>query len=134
MTPPIITSLYAGILALILVGLSMRVIRVRRGQRIGIGGGNDEDLARRSRAHGNFTEYVPIALVMMMLIELSGYPAWALHGLGLALIAGRLIHAWSLPAQSLAGRTVGMILTFAALISGALSCVTVAARALLSSR
>jgi hypothetical protein len=54
MTPPIVTSLYAGVLVLILVGLSMRVIRVRRGQRIGIGDGNDEDLARRIRAHRRY--------------------------------------------------------------------------------
>ena len=127
MTPPVITALYAGVLALILVGLAMRVIRIRRGKRIGIGDGNDETLARRIRAHANFTEYVPIALVMMLLIELSGYSAWTLHGLGLALVAGRLIHAWSLPAQSLVGRTVGMVLTFAVLISGALMCLTVAA-------
>jgi len=40
MTPPVITALYAGVLALILVGLAMRVIRIRRGKRIGIGDGN----------------------------------------------------------------------------------------------
>ena len=49
MTPPIITSLYAGILALILVGLSMRVIRVRRGQRIGIGDGTEHTLEEVGR-------------------------------------------------------------------------------------
>ena len=132
MTPPVITALYAGVLALILVGLAMRVIRIRRGKRIGIGDGNDDNLARRIRAHANFTEYVPIALVMMLLIELSGYSAWTLHGLGLALVAGRLVHGWSLPAQSLVGRTVGMVLTFAVLISGALMCLTVAANHLFS--
>jgi uncharacterized protein len=132
MTPPVITALYAGVLALILVGLAMRVIRIRRGKRIAIGDGNDDNLARRIRAHANFTEYVPIALVMMLLVELSGYPAWIVHGLGLALVVGRLFHAWSLPAQSLVGRTVGMVLTFAVLISGALMCLTVAANHLLS--
>ncbi len=133
MTPPIITTLYAGILALILVGLAARVIRVRRGQRIAIGDGNDGNLARLIRAHGNFTEYVPIALVMMLLVELSGYPAWTVHGLGLALVAGRLIHAWALPVGHLIGRTIGMVLTFAVLISGALICLSVAANHLLSS-
>ena len=122
MTLPVITAFYAGVLALILVGLAMRVIRIRRGKRIGIGDGNDDNLARRIRAHANFTEYVPIALVMMLLIELAGYPAWTLHALGLALIVGRGVHAWSLPAQSLTGRTIGMVLTFAVLISGALMC------------
>ncbi len=131
MTPPIITSLYAGVLALILVALAARVIGVRRGQRIALGDGDNEDLARRIRAHGNFSEYVPIALVLMLLIELSGYPAWTLHGLGIALVAGRLIHAWALPALNLVGRTVGMLLTFAVLISAALMCLTVAAKALL---
>ena len=63
-----------------------------------------------------------IIVVMMVLIELSGYPAWTLHVLGLALIVGRVVHAWSLPAQSLTGRTIGMVLTFAVLISVALMC------------
>jgi len=36
MTPPVITALCAGVLPLILVGLAMRVIRIRRGKRIGI--------------------------------------------------------------------------------------------------
>jgi uncharacterized membrane protein YecN with MAPEG domain len=132
MTVPTITPLYAGVLALILVALAMRVIRIRRGKRIGIGDGNDDNLARRIRAHANFTEYVPIALVMMLLIELAGYPAWTLHALGLALIVGRVVHAWSLPAQSLAGRTIGMVLTFAVLISSALMCLTTAVKALTS--
>jgi uncharacterized membrane protein YecN with MAPEG domain len=132
MTVPTITPLYAGVLALILVALAMRVIRVRRGKRIGIGDGDDDNLARRIRAHANFTEYVPIAVLMMLLIELAGYPAWTIHSLGLALIVGRVVHAWSLPAQSLTGRTIGMVLTFTVLISGALMCLTTAVMALTS--
>ena len=132
MTLPIITPLYAGVLALILVGLAIRVIRVRRGQRIAIGDGKDEDLARRIRAHGNFTEYVPIALVMMLLIELSGYPAWMVHGLGIVLVIGRLVHAWALPAASMRGRVAGMVLTFTVLISAAVLCLAATASHLLS--
>ena len=58
---PLITPLYAALAAVILIVLSLRVIGARRSHRVAIGDGADEDLARRIRAHGNFTEYTPLA-------------------------------------------------------------------------
>lgn len=112
---PVIAPLYAGLFALMLIALSLRVIRLRRARQVGVGDGGDEDLARRVRAQGNFTEYVPIALVLLLLLELGGAAPWLLHGLGLALLVGRIVHAWSLGARSGRGRVVGMSLTFAVL-------------------
>ena len=100
--------------------LSLRVIGVRRRRQLGIGDGGDQDLARRIRAQGNFTEYTPLALVLILLLELGGVPAWQLHLLGAALILGRIVHAWSLTANSTNGRLVGMTLTFFVLVAGAL--------------
>ncbi|MBL8659277.1 MAG: MAPEG family protein [Rhodospirillales bacterium] len=114
-----VTALYAAILALILLVLSMRVIAVRRRSRVAIGDGGDDTLARRIRAQGNFTEYVPIALILMLAAEQAGPPAWMLHALGVALVVGRITHAWSLSAHSIPGRTIGMSLTFLVLIAGA---------------
>ncbi len=73
---PLITPLYAALAAVILIVLSLRVIGARRSRRVAIGDGADEDLARRIRAHGNFTEYAPLALVLILLLELGGAPAW----------------------------------------------------------
>ncbi len=117
---PLITPLYAALAAVILIVLSLRVIGVRRSRQLAIGDGDDEDLARRIRAQGNFTEYVPLALVLILLLELGGAPAWQLHALGAALILGRIVHAWSLTAHSGHGRVIGMTLTFFVLAAAAL--------------
>jgi uncharacterized protein len=114
-----ITALYAAALALILVILSARVIAVRRRLRVAVGDAGDDVLARRIRAHGNFAEYVPLALVLMLTGEIAGAPDWMLHALGATLLVGRITHAWSLSAHSIPGRTIGMTLTFAVLVAGA---------------
>lgn len=95
-----------------LLVLSVRIIAVRRARRLSMGDGGDEDLARRVRAHGNFIEYAPLALLLIACVEAAAYPVWLVHVLGIALIVGRAAHAWSMSAQSIAARTVGMMLTF----------------------
>ena len=117
---PLVTPLYAALAAVVMIALALRVIGARRGRGIAIGDGADDDLARRIRAHGNFAEYTPLALVLMLLLELGGAPAWQLHLLGAALILGRVAHAWSLAAHSGNGRLVGMTLTIFVLAAGAL--------------
>lgn len=117
---PLVTPLYAALAAVILIVLALRVIGARRSRRVALGDGADDDLARRIRAQGNFTEYAPLALVLILLLELGGAPAWQLHALGAALILGRIVHAWSLPAQSGNGRLIGMTLTIFVLAAGAL--------------
>ena len=74
------------------------------------------------RAHGNFTEYVPLALILMGLIELNGGPPPLLHGLGAALVVGRLLHAWGLSGSVGVsfGRVAGSIATWATIVVGAL--------------
>ncbi|HYN39213.1 MAG TPA: MAPEG family protein [Rhodospirillales bacterium] len=118
-----ITALYAAALALILLVLSVRVIAVRRRLRVAVGDAGDDMLARRIRAQGNFTEYVPLALILMLAGELAGAPAWMLHALGSTLVIGRITHAWSLSAHSIPGRTIGMTLTFVVLVAGAVMAV-----------
>ena len=117
---PLVTPLYAALAAAVMIVLSLRVIGVRRNRQVAIGDGGDEDMVRRIRAHGNFTEYTPLALLLILLLELGGAPAWQLHLLGTALILGRSLHAWSLTAHSGNGRVAGMTLTFFVLAAGAL--------------
>ena len=123
-----ITALYAGLLALLFVGLSVQVIRRRVSNMVSLGDGGDAELSRRVRVHGNFAEYVPLALILIALSETLGAPALLLHALGLATLVGRASHAWGLsPANKMqAFRTVGMMLTFAALIIGAATCLVLA--------
>lgn len=129
---PAVTALYAGVLALMLVALAVRVIGARRQGRVSLGTGGDEALERRVRAHGNFAEYVPMALVLMALAEGAGTAAWMMHGLGVALVGGRWVHAWSLDARSGRGRVVGMTLTFFVLIAAGVRCLAAAVATVLA--
>lgn len=91
-----IMSIYAALLALMLVGLSVQVIRARRSVGAALGHADALLLQRRVRAQANFTEYTPIFLILLGLAEMQGLAAWAVHALGSGFIVGRLMHAYSL--------------------------------------
>lgn len=90
-----ITMFYAGVLALLLLAMSFRLVSLRRRLRVGLGSGGDEALERQMRAHGNFCEYVPIALILLLLLEASTVASvWLLHGLGIVLVVARILHGF----------------------------------------
>ena len=79
-------------LALIFLWLSLRVIRYRRAERIPLGSGGNAALERAVRAHANFAEFVPFAVLLLILAEWGGAWPWLLHALGALLVAARLSH------------------------------------------
>jgi hypothetical protein len=87
-----ITALYAGILALIAIVLSIQVGRMRLRKGIAILHGSDMELAQTIRRHANFTETVPLALILLGILELNGGGTTLLHSLGIALVIARVIH------------------------------------------
>ncbi len=112
-TVPAVTSGYAAILGLLAIALTVRVILHRVKLKIGAGDGGNAQLARDMRAHSNFTEQVPLALLLILLAEAIGTPATVVHGLGLVLVLARFASAWGL-SQSLGttkGRQAGAGLT-----------------------
>ena len=113
-----VTPTYAAILALIFVVLSFRTIRLRRKLRIGIGDDNNLTMKRAMRVHSNFAEYVPIALLLMFFAESTGTKPGMIHVLGVALIAGRCIHAYGVSQvdEKLAFRITGMTLTLTPIV------------------
>lgn len=117
-----VTPIYAGLIALLFVVLSVRVIGTRRATRIPIGDGADTALLRRMRVHANCAEYAPIALLLMLLAELQGTPLAIVHGLGTGLVAGRIIHAVgvSRSPERFALRVTGMALTLTVIVAAAL--------------
>jgi uncharacterized membrane protein YecN with MAPEG domain len=119
-----VTSLYAALLAALYLFLSFRVIGVRRGRRVDMGDADDPLLRRYIRAHGNFAEYAPLGLLLLLLAELGGWPRPLVHGLGLMLLVGRAAHAWSFSVAELRepSRVVGMVLTLAMLGLAAALC------------
>ena len=117
-----ITSIYAALLTLLYLALTARVVRYRRGNLISVGDGDDKAFVKRIRAHANFGEYVPLGLLLLLLCEVQGTPAIALHLLGLALLVGRVLHAigFSSTPQKIPMRFAGMVLTLSMLLFSAL--------------
>lgn len=76
MLPPFaVTPLYAALLGLLLLGLSLVVVRLRRKHRVPTGDGGHADLARAIRVQANFVEYVPLTLLLLFMLEMSRQPA-----------------------------------------------------------
>ena len=114
-----VTSVYAGLLAILVVYLSFRVAMMRRAGKIGLGDGGSKALAQAIRVQGNAVEYIPLALLLMLLLELNGAQAAMLHALGGALVLGRVLHAWGLSSSAgvSIGRLYGTMLTWVVMLS-----------------
>lgn len=116
---PGVTLLFASLHALLLMLLVVPIVLHRRRARIGLGDGGDAMLARRIRVQANFIEYVPLALVLLALLEVAGLPAPWIWGFGTALLAGRVLHAVGLSGSAgvSPGRYYGTLLTWLALVA-----------------
>ena len=117
-----IVPLYAALLAIFFVFLSVRTLRLRRKLGIAVGDGGKESLLRAARVHANFAEYVPLGLLLIYFVESRGYPQALVHALCIALVAGRLSHAFgvSRTPEKFRYRIFGMAMTFFALVVAAL--------------
>ena len=120
-----VTSLYAALSGFFLIFLSARVINQRRTARVSVGHADSPDLERAMRVQGNFVEYAPITLILLMLAEMQGLPTLAVHVFGLAFLASRVSHFAGFKSQEAPGRyrMFGMVGTF--LIIGALGVVLI---------
>lgn len=90
------------------------MIGYRQSEKVSLGDNNDPELRQRIRAHSNCAEYSPVGVILLLLLELQGLPAWLVHLSGLSLFAGRLAHAVGLQPHPMNFRLrkSGMILTF----------------------
>lgn len=128
------TLLFAGACALLQCALTALVIVQRVRSKIDFLDGGDRTLLRRVRAHGNFSETAPMALLLMLLLELSGVASAWLVMLGTALLLGRLLHAAGLLGWGgHRARLLGMALTLAVLSLGGLACLGMALASIPSS-
>ena len=111
-------------MAVLFLVLTFRTLNYRRTQQVEIGDGGDRQLLRRVRVHGNFAEYTPFALLLIGIAESLGLAAAEVHGLGLLLLAGRVVHAYGLSQNPhiLPMRVVGMVATLAAIALAAAAC------------
>ena len=87
-----VTPIYIAILGLLFIPFTLRAGLYRVQSKIFIGTGDDPEMLRRIRGQGNFVETVPIALLLIITMELVGAKDMWLHGLGIALVLGRICH------------------------------------------
>ncbi len=121
-----VTSLYIALLGIMFFVLSAMVIRQRRKLLVPLGDGGDEMLLRLSRIHGNFTEIVPLALLLMIALEFQyDTNPVIMHICGTVLVISRLAHAQGLlksKGTSL-GRMVGTLSAFLLILGMAVALV-----------
>lgn len=113
-----ISMMYAGLCTLLVIFLALRVVKWRREHQIGLGHGDNIELQCRVRAHANATENMPLALILLGSLELTGYPPLMINILGATFLFSRIIHAWGVShnAGYSKGRFWGMLLTWVPMI------------------
>ena len=118
MNPVPVATAFAALFGLLLLALSVLVVRARWRYQTGLGLGTEDGMQRAVRVQGNFTEYVPLTLLLLLLAELAGTGAFWLCVAGSLLLLGRLLHAWGLSHSSSRsfGRYWGTVASWLALL------------------
>lgn len=93
---PILVAPYCAILGLLGAALTANVIINRVRSHIDAGDGGDRLLAQALRAHGNFVEQAPLALILIAVAETTGARPMVILALGVALVVARLASAYAL--------------------------------------
>lgn len=121
--PLTVTPLYAGLLGLFYVGLSLWVIKVRMSQKIASGDKGDPVMHNAMRTHANFAEYAPMGLILIGFAEVQGLALGAVHTLGALLLLARVMHGVGMGRMphTPALRGGGAVLTFLMILLAALA-------------
>ncbi len=107
-----VTPIYIAILGVLFLPFTMYAGFYRGKVKINLGDGGNEELLKRVRAQGNFIETVPIALILLVALELQGASDNAMHALGVTLVVGRILH-WLAMTEigPFIARPIGMLAT-----------------------
>jgi len=116
-----ITPIYIAILGLLFLPITMRIGLYRIQSKISLGTGDDPEMVRLMRGQANFIETVPMALFLLIAMELLGASNTWLHALGLTLVLGRIAHYFGLTGVvPLAFRVIGMAATLLTIFLGSI--------------
>jgi uncharacterized membrane protein YecN with MAPEG domain len=126
MTYPAVTAFYAAVFALLYVGLSSWVVAGRLSADVLHGDGGNQTLEKRIRAQGNFGEYVPLALLVIALLEAAGGSSGVVRSLLIVLLIARVLHPFGMFApknspRQFACRGGGILATFAVIAVAAIA-------------
>ena len=111
---------YAALNALIMLILGILVVRARVMTQTDIGDGGKPAMAGPLRAHGNNSEWTPMALLMIWALCPLGGSIWLIHGVGIPFTLGRIVHGIGLSRNTGPSplRFIGIVLTWIAYIVG----------------
>jgi uncharacterized protein len=113
-----VTTLAAILNGALLVVMTAGVGMMRRKKQVSLGDGGDKTMLKRQRGHANGAEQIPIALILLALVELQGGGAGVLWAIAGFLTIGRFLHAtrfWRDGAPFVL-RPLGVVLTLIAQI------------------
>jgi len=114
-----VTPIYIAVLGLLFIPFTLRVGLYRVKTKINIGTGDDPEMVRRMRGQANFIETVPMALFLLISMEVLGASDTWLHVLGLALVLGRIAHYIGLTELGpIVFRVTGMLATIGTILAG----------------
>ncbi|MEI6893761.1 MAG: MAPEG family protein [Colwellia sp.] len=117
-----VTFYFAAMLAIFYLYLSFKVIFIRKEVQVAIGDGGSDKLARAIRVHANFSEYVPLTLLLLYFLETQNANAMVISVLGGLLLVARVVHAYGVSEvdEQLKFRIFGMFTTMGVIIVSAL--------------
>jgi uncharacterized membrane protein YecN with MAPEG domain len=121
--PFAITSIYAALLGILLIVLAGSVGRARSKGGPSLGTSGSDALVVADRRHMNFVENVPMALLLMALVEADGGAKGWVHALGVILLVSRLIHPFGLSTKVMntPARGIGAGGTFFVILASAIT-------------
>jgi len=112
-----ISAIYASVCAFLISWLSLNVIKKRKKNKVGIGDGGNKELQISMAAQSNAIEYIPIALLLLFVLEYNEANLLTIHVMGVLLIVGRILHARGMLSGNLKIRVLGMQFTIFTIIS-----------------
>ena len=106
-----ITLLYTSLITILAIFLAFRVGVTRGKTNTLLGEGDSSELLQSIRSHGNLIEHAPLALMLLLLLEMQGIADWKLHLLGSSFFLFRILHAYglSISRESTPYRVVGAL-------------------------
>jgi len=112
-----VSALYVVLGALFLIKFSFDVVRLRRLYHVSHGDGGFYELQIAIRIHGNSVETIPIAMLLLVTMEMNGADIWLLHLVALLFFLGRCLHYYGMRTSTLLWRKNGMVITLMSLVA-----------------
>jgi uncharacterized membrane protein YecN with MAPEG domain len=110
-------TIYISIYAMIIVWLSINVINHRYKHKVSVGDNGVNELRIAMATQSNAIEYLPVAALLLLVLELNGAWPWLIHIFGIFMVVGRFFHIKGMFAGRLNYRVWGMKITLYSLIA-----------------